>query len=157
MKKLITVILLMAVMLSITSCARLLSGQNQRVRFESNVDGAKVMLNIKDIGTTNTYIDINRADLNKLIRVSKEGCKTKELEMPIMLNEYYWANLGFCLLAPFPAVGWIALAPAMYDFSWKTNQKTDNVIRVDLDCTSSQNNNITQPNLQITDSIKKKK
>lgn len=127
MRKIKNLFLLVLVALT-TSCATMFTGTHQTVRFESNTSNAKVMLNLKEIGSTNEDISIKRSEMGGLIRISKEGCKTKELVLPKKSNPSFLLNIPF----EFIPYGLIA---AYIDVVNSANIKTEPIIKADLDCT----------------------
>ena len=111
-----------------SSCATVFSGKKQTVRFQSNTEGAKVMLNTTQIGNTNQPISINKSEMGGLIRVSKDGCQTKEMELPLTIAPAYYGNIVTILLFGVGTIG------VIWDLGNHSYIKTDKVINVDLDC-----------------------
>jgi hypothetical protein len=112
-----------------TSCSTILNGKFQTVEFKSNTQNAKVMVNTREIGTTNTPIIVKRSDLDGLYRVSKEGCVTKEMELKLKSTT---ALIGSQILGLLPIVGQLIVT---IDLAPQNHLKTDEVIYVELDCT----------------------
>jgi hypothetical protein len=104
------------------------TGSKQTVRFESSVSGATVMCNTRIIGQTNQDIEIQRSDLDGLFRISMEGCKTKEIELQLHTTKSYWLNIPLFML---PYLGTFA---AIFDLGVGNAYKTDDVIKIELDC-----------------------
>lgn len=125
MKKL-TIIIACALLLS--SCATVFSGTKQKVRFQSNTEGATVKLNTHPIGQTNTDISIKKRSMMGLVQISKEGCKTKEMELPLSIEPTYYLNVPVILLYGVGAIG------VMWDLGNHAYLKTEKVIYVELDC-----------------------
>lgn len=112
-----------------SSCSTMLNSSYQTVEFKSSTQNAKVMVNTREIGTTNTPIKVKRSDLDGLYRISKEGCVTKEMELELKTTNAYWGTATFGLL---PVVGQLFVT---YDLENQNQLKTKDVINVELDCT----------------------
>ncbi|MDQ3190001.1 MAG: PEGA domain-containing protein [Bacteroidota bacterium] len=126
-KKTILAASLMASIFLLNSCATIFSGSSQTVRINSNVPAATVMLNTKQIGYTNQDLRIKRADLDKLIRVSSEGCKTKEYELPIKTNPTFWLNLPMFIVGA-------GLLTSYIDVAFENHKATEKQIMIQLEC-----------------------
>lgn len=109
-----------------TGCATIFNGSYQEVTFKSEYE-ADVWSNMEKIGTTNQPILIKRSELDNLYRVSKEGCVTTELELPLKTTWGYWVNLPFVAVA-------IGLLPAYIDAAYDNHIATEKEIEVKLDC-----------------------
>lgn len=112
----------------LTSCSTLLNGSTQTIRIKSNVVDAQVKVNTKEIGYTNQEITIKRSDLDGLIIVSSEGCKTKEVELPLKTATAFW---GTSILGTIPIFGQLFVT---IDLSNQNHLKTDEEIEINLDC-----------------------
>lgn len=121
MKKLSMGVLCAALIL-MTSCATILTGSRQKVTFKCNVDG-KVYQNLTEIGKTNEPIKIRRRDIPKLYTIKSDGCPDKQFELPIKMNAVFFVNLLNGL--------WIG---GYLDLANGANIKTDKVIEVNVDC-----------------------
>ncbi len=112
-----------------TSCSTMFNGSYQTIEFKSSTQNAKVMVNTREIGTTNTPIKIKRSDLDGLYRVSAIGCVTKEMELKLKMNKAYW---GTAVMGLLPVIGELFVVG---DLEEQNQLKTDDVINVELDCT----------------------
>ncbi len=112
-----------------TSCSTMLNGSYQTIEFKSSTQNAKVMVNTREIGTTNTPIKVKRSDLDGLYRISKEGCTTKEMELKLKTTT---ATYGSIALGILPVFGQLIVST---DLEPQNQLKTDDVIQVELDCT----------------------
>lgn len=113
----------------LTSCSTMLNGSYQTLQFKSSTQNAKVMVNTREIGVTNTPIKVKRSDLDGLYRISQEGCKTKEMELELKTSNAYW---GTALLGMTPVFGQLIVA---IDLDAQNHLKPINAeISVELDC-----------------------
>ena len=113
----------------LTSCSTMLNGSYQTLQFKSSTQNAKVMVNLREIGVTNTPIKVKRSDLDGLYRISQEGCKTKEMELELKTANAYW---GTALLGMTPIFGQLIVA---IDLDAQNHLKPINAeISVELDC-----------------------
>jgi hypothetical protein len=113
----------------LTSCSTMLNGSYQTLQFKSSTQNAKVMVNTREIGVTNTPIKVKRSDLDGLYRISQEGCKTKEMELELKTANAYW---GTALLGMTPIFGQLIVA---IDLDAQNHLKPINAeISVELDC-----------------------
>ena len=113
----------------LTSCSTMLNGSYQTLQFKSSTQNAKVMVNLREIGVTNTPIKVKRSDLDGLYRISQEGCKTKEMELELKTSNAYW---GTALLGMTPIFGQLIVA---IDLDPQNHLKPINPeISVELDC-----------------------
>ena len=113
----------------LTSCSTMLNGSYQTLQFKSSTQNAKVMVNTREIGVTNTPIKVKRSDLDGLYRISQEGCKTKEMELELKTANAYW---GTALLGMTPVFGQLIVA---IDLDAQNHLKPINAeISVELDC-----------------------
>ena len=112
-----------------TSCSTMLNSSYQTLQFKSSTQNAKVMVNLREIGITNTPIKVKRSDLDGLYRISQEGCKTKEMELELKTANAYW---GTALLGMTPVFGQLIVA---IDLDAQNHLKPINAeISVELDC-----------------------
>ena len=74
-----------------------------------------------------TVVDIS-PEMGGLIRVSKDGCQTKEMELPLTIAPAYYGNIVSILLFGVGTIG------VIWDLGNHSYIKTDKVINVDLDC-----------------------
>lgn len=113
----------------LTSCSTMLNGSYQTLQFKSSTQNAKVMVNTREIGVTNTPIKVKRSDLDGLYRISQEGCKTKEMELELKTANAYW---GTALVGMTPVFGQLIVA---IDLDAQNHLKPINAeISVELDC-----------------------
>ncbi|MBI5219912.1 MAG: PEGA domain-containing protein [Bacteroidia bacterium] len=103
MKKLNFVIILMcAALILSTSCATIVSGRKQIVAFNSDPQGAKVLVDNIEMGTTPTTLSLSRK--TKLITVRKEGYNEGKIQFLLKTNGWYWGNWGLFLCFMIPGV-----------------------------------------------------
>ncbi len=123
MKKIIGII---AVCMSFSSCAVMVHGTKQEVRFNCTKD-AEIKLNMDKIGRTNQLVSIPRKDLDGLIRISAPGCETKEMMLPLKTAPAAWVDVLWCTV-PYGS------AFFMWDKMYDSDIATENEINIELNC-----------------------
>ncbi len=73
MKKLLTIFLCVGMALMFTSCATFIDGKTELISVDSNVKGARVYINNKNVGTTPYLGTIKKSRNAKSIKVVKDG------------------------------------------------------------------------------------
>lgn len=93
MKK-ILLFLLVAIVYSgaITGCASIVTGTSQDVSFQSQPEGATVIINGKKIGKTPLTTNLKKESKQTLI-FEKEGYKTQTMQLSTSLNSWFWGNI----------------------------------------------------------------
>jgi hypothetical protein len=127
MKKRMSVALLAFSVFSLSSCALILNGRYQQLKFTCTRD-AEIKLNMSKVGRTNEFLMIPRKDLDGLIRISAPGCETKEMMLPLRPSWGTWLDL------PMIFIPYVGLLPAYIDYAWDLDQSTKEVIDVELNC-----------------------
>ncbi|HJT22730.1 MAG TPA: hypothetical protein VJ746_19815 [Nitrospira sp.] len=124
----VTIGFLLALPLTLVSCATITDGSTQEVSFQSSPEGVRVTL-IKrvrdssadnvfkderlDLGQTPFVIPLDRAE-NQMIEFSKDGYKKVSMKLTTMLNGWFWGNL--VLGGPFGSTT-DSTSGAMYEYS----------------------------------------
>lgn len=78
------------------SCATMLTGTTEMAKFNSNPPGAKIIVNGREVGTTNSDVSIDRGwagKKNPLVRLEKEGYEPVEFYYERKTNPAYWLNI----------------------------------------------------------------
>ncbi len=112
MKKLIACSLVVALL---SSCATIVSGSKQNVKFVSNPSAATVYVNNEIIGKTPLDVKLSRKKEHK-VSIKLEGYQTYETKLTKKLNGWYFGNIligGVIGLVIDPITG------AMYNLSPK--------------------------------------
>ncbi|MEO9531917.1 MAG: hypothetical protein ABJG68_15805 [Crocinitomicaceae bacterium] len=118
-------LVLIATTILLQSCAVLISGSKQKVTFKTNVEKAQVYANFDYVGESNEEINLYRRNIPKMYTISAEGCK----DTSFVLNEQFnkWCYLD-------------VIIPYFYtfDLALEVHRKTDDTVKIDLDCTPSE-------------------
>ena len=125
MKNRFLMVLMVASMI-LPSCALMVHGTKQEVRFNCTKD-AEIKLNMNAIGRTNQLVVIPRKDLDGLIRISAPGCETKEMMLPLKTAPAAWVDVLWCTV-PYCS------AFFMWDKVYDSDVATENEINVELNC-----------------------
>lgn len=105
----------------------MITGSKQKVTFETNApDGGQVYANFDYVGNTDTEFKLKRSDIPKMYTITAEGCKDTSFVIPQKFNHAVWADVLF----PYAII---------FDYAYDVQQKTDKVIKIDLDCSDSTN------------------
>ena len=89
-------ILLSIITIMFSSCATMISGTQESVKFNSNPSGAKVIINGRDLWITNSDISYNKGisgKMNPIVRYEKEGYKPVEFYLERKTTPSYWLNI----------------------------------------------------------------
>jgi hypothetical protein len=108
------------------SCGLMIHGTKQNVRFNCKQD-AEVKLNLDVLGRTNQLLTIPRKNLDGLVRISAEGCETKEMMLPLKNTLGSWLDVPWVF---FPYGSIFLHLDMMYD----SDIATENEINVELNC-----------------------
>ena len=73
-------------------CATIISGKTQQMTFNSEPDGANVVINGRQIGKTPITTQLNR-EKNQSITFEKEGYKPVTMQLTTALNSWFWGNI----------------------------------------------------------------
>lgn len=76
----------------LASCATIVSGKYQTVTFNSEPQGAKVIVNGRTLGTTPLTLPLEKAS-NQTLSFEKEGYNTVTLPLTTTLNGWFWGNI----------------------------------------------------------------
>ena len=104
LKKSVTTIV--AVLFVISGCATIMSGTTQKVTFDSDPSGAKVVIGKKkkkdgemtmvdsyDAGVTPLTVELSRRH-STIVQISMEGYKTKEVELKRKINNWVLGDVA---------------------------------------------------------------
>lgn len=86
------VILAVAGIFLLPSCATIVSGRNGQVTFTSNPDGATVSVDGRSLGKTPLTTILPKKEGQKVL-VEKDGYKPYNMELETRLNGWFWGNL----------------------------------------------------------------
>lgn len=116
--------LIATLMIGMTSCATMISGSEQKVTFETNAKNANVYSNFEYVGEANTQIPLKRHSLDKMYKISAEGCRDTSIVLETKFNNLIWIDV-------------INPIAVMIDFAAGAQFKsTEKVVKVELDCSS---------------------
>ena len=101
-----SVITIVVVLFVISGCATIMSGTTQKVTFDSDPSGAKVVIGKKkkkdgettmvdsyDAGVTPLTVELSRRQ-STIVQISMEGYKTKEVELKRKMNNWVLGDLA---------------------------------------------------------------
>lgn len=91
MKK--AIILLVSVVLT-TSCATIVSGSKQLVKFDSSPSAATIYIDQSEVGKTPFETKLRR-DTEHKVAIKLEGYKTFEIDLKRKTNGWVWGNIVF--------------------------------------------------------------
>jgi hypothetical protein len=84
----------LALALLTTSCATIVSGSKQNVKFSSNPSTATIFIDEVEVGKTPFEIKLARkSDHNVMIKL--EGYQTYQTKLTRKINGWYWGNILF--------------------------------------------------------------
>lgn len=90
-------ILLAAVALSLTSCATIFTGSKDTLRFDSDPEGATVLIDGLEVCTTPCTTQVKRSLSDKLAEIKLENYETRVITLDREFNAVSVLNLGFLL------------------------------------------------------------
>lgn len=93
MKKKISAVLLMGIVLSTTSCASILTGTKDKITFNSMPEGAKVFHKGIEKCTTPCTAEIPRSLSRQMVTFEKEGFNSKEIKLTKTFNPVTLVNI----------------------------------------------------------------
>lgn len=79
-------------MFIVTGCATIASGRQQAVTFQSNPDGATVVVNGRTLGKTPLTVQLDKKK-DQTLTFSKDGYKTVTMPLTTSLNSWFWGNI----------------------------------------------------------------
>lgn len=94
MKKSICIILT-GITLALTSCATIVSGSRQTVKFNSTPSSAKVFINDVEVGMTPFKTKLERKKKDTKVVLKLEGYKDYETKLERKFNAWYIGNIAF--------------------------------------------------------------
>lgn len=90
-------ILLAAVALSLTSCATIFTGSKDTLRFDSDPEGATVLIDGLEVCKTPCTTQVKRSLSDKLAEIKLENYETRVITLDREFNAVSVLNLGFLL------------------------------------------------------------
>jgi hypothetical protein len=93
MKKKLSISLLIAAALSVTSCATIITGTKDKISFTSTPEGAKVMHKGVEKCTTPCTAEISRSLSKQTVTFEKEGFSNKEVKLTKTFNAVSLVNI----------------------------------------------------------------
>jgi hypothetical protein len=88
-----SLILMLAIMFLISSCATLFTGSQQTVQINSLPSGAKIQVNGVDRGTTPTAIKLKKGNEGQVLTLKVDGYETKTFQPETAFNGVSILNL----------------------------------------------------------------
>lgn len=102
-----------ALFLATTGCATILTGTSQQITVNSNVNGARVMLNGSSIGVTPLTVRIAKRS-NQVLTVEKRGYNPQTISMQTTTPTAFWGNI---LIGGLPGTTTDAASGALNEYS----------------------------------------
>lgn len=93
MKNKLSVVLLIGITLSATSCASIITGTKDKITFNSTPEGAKVIHKGIEKCTTPCTAEIPRSLSKQMVTFEKEGYNSKELKLTKTFNPVTLLNI----------------------------------------------------------------
>lgn len=90
-----TLILTLALVIVISSCATIVSGSKQRVSITTTPANAKVLINGNNIGVTPLITHLKRSEKTHRITIELEGYKPYNTTLNRKLNGWFFGNIIF--------------------------------------------------------------
>lgn len=84
--------LLLIVSVCVSGCATIVTGVDQKMSFNSEPDGATVLVSGKAVGKTPLTVEIDKGK-NQALVFEKEGYKTFTTQLSTTLNSWFWGNI----------------------------------------------------------------
>ncbi len=100
----------------LSSCASIVSGSTQEVKFSSNPSGAIVWVDGVNLGLTPVTSKLKRNKKSQKVKIELEGYKTQEIVLERKLNGWFFGNI---LLGGIIGIVVDASTGAMYSLSPK--------------------------------------
>ena len=91
-RKVISLIITMAFLFSLASCATIMSGRNQELPVYSNPSGALVTVGATQQRSPATFV-LDRRKAAYTIRVEKDGYEPAEIHLKRGINGWVWGNI----------------------------------------------------------------
>ena len=86
--------LLLVVALCVTGCAAIVTGVDQKMTFNSEPDGATVIVSGKAVGKTPLTVEVDKGK-NQALVFEKDGYKPFTTQLSTTLNSWFWGNIVF--------------------------------------------------------------
>ncbi|MDH5668021.1 MAG: PEGA domain-containing protein [Nitrospira sp.] len=83
--------LILATVVTASSCATIMDGESQTVTFNSNPNEVEIFMDGKRLGVTPLTLQIKR-EQNKMFIAKKEGYEEQQMVMSTRLNSWFWGN-----------------------------------------------------------------
>lgn len=93
MKRILSLVLGLSIVLSTTSCASIFTGTKDSIAFTSTPEGAKVIHKGKEKCTTPCSAEIPRGLGKQMVMFEKEGFQTKEVKLTKTFNPVTLLNI----------------------------------------------------------------
>ncbi len=119
MKNKLSVVLLMGITLSATSCASIITGTKDKITFNSTPEGAKVFHKGIEKCTTPCTAEVPRSLSKQIVTFEKEGYNSKEVKLTKTFNPVTLVNI---LLGGAIGVGIDAATGSLTKYSPKAYQ-----------------------------------
>ena len=85
-------VLILTAIVFLQGCASIISGKTQQVTFNSEPDGANVIITGRQIGKTPVTTQLDRAK-DQTLTFEKEGYKPVTMQLTTTLNSWFWGNI----------------------------------------------------------------
>ena len=85
-------VLILTAIVFLQGCASIISGKTQQVTFNSEPDGANVIITGRQIGKTPITTQLDRAK-DQTLTFEKEGYKPVTMQLTTTLNSWFWGNI----------------------------------------------------------------
>jgi hypothetical protein len=76
----------------LTGCASIVTGTSQDVSFQTQPEGATVIISGKTIGKTPLTTNLKK-ESKQTVSFEKEGYKTQTMQLSTRLNSWFWGNI----------------------------------------------------------------
>jgi hypothetical protein len=93
MKNKLSIVLLLGITLSTTSCATIITGTKDKITFNSTPEGAKVLHKGIEKCTTPCTVPISRGLGKQMVTFEKEGYESKEVKLTKNFNAVTLVNI----------------------------------------------------------------
>ncbi|WP_347219473.1 PEGA domain-containing protein [Chryseobacterium sp.] len=95
MKNNLSIVLLLGIALSTTSCATIFTGTRDKITFNSSPEGAKVMHKGEEKCVTPCTAPISRSLSKQIVTIEKEGFQPQEIKLDKNFNAVTLLNILF--------------------------------------------------------------
>lgn len=94
MKKSVSVLLSLSLLLANSSCATIINGTTQKVGISSRPSGASVVVDEQPRGKTPVFVDLTRKDTH-VVRIEMPGYDSAEIPLTRQTSGWVWGNILF--------------------------------------------------------------